>query len=259
MKRLARDLTYHRTRNRIRVLGEVFTPEQYVENMLDLIATRKSKLWSDENVSFFEPCCGHGNIVLPIFKRRLSSFLKKAEPTLKEEAPFYAVANAINTLWAIDIDIKNVEDCQRRLLHASMDFILEHIHEENFKKVLRKKSDFFAHFLAAVRWHIVQNEAISALSTTEQSAAIASITKTGKLWLSKNGHNPLDFKFDWCTYFRECQFNDTIPLDYERALRFIKAAEKGIVRGFEDFSFAKDVIIERLTDQEMPLEIPGEI
>ena len=69
---------FHRSKDRIRDLGEVFTPDSYVEEMLDLLAKDKRGMWSDEEISFFEPCSGHGNIVLPIYKRRLEGIYKKA-------------------------------------------------------------------------------------------------------------------------------------------------------------------------------------
>ena len=58
---------FHRSKDRIKDLGEVFTPESYVEDMLNLLSKDKRGLWSDEDVTFFEPCAGHGNIVLPIY------------------------------------------------------------------------------------------------------------------------------------------------------------------------------------------------
>ncbi|MFN8369586.1 MAG: hypothetical protein U0T83_03050 [Bacteriovoracaceae bacterium] len=117
---------FHRSKDRIKDLGEVFTPESYVEDMLNLLAKDNRGLWSDEEISFFEPCAGHGNIVLAIYKRRLEAIYKKAVSqglsNKTDEAPFYAVANAINTLWAIDIDSKNVENCRSRILSTTLNF-----------------------------------------------------------------------------------------------------------------------------------------
>ena len=64
----------HRSRERIKDMGEVFTPDQYVQQMLALF---NDKLWADENAIFFEPSCGHGNIVLPILEKRISIFSRK--------------------------------------------------------------------------------------------------------------------------------------------------------------------------------------
>src|SRR4051812_561909 len=102
------DNLFHRSRERIKDLGEVFTPEKYVEDMLDLFCKDKRGLWADEDVSFFEPTCGHGNFVIAIYKRRVEAIYKKALSQQIRDPALYAVANAINTLWAIDIDSKNV-------------------------------------------------------------------------------------------------------------------------------------------------------
>ncbi len=42
----------HRSRERIKLLGEVFTPDEYVNKMLDLLDAR---VWADDGVTFFEP------------------------------------------------------------------------------------------------------------------------------------------------------------------------------------------------------------
>ncbi len=64
---------FHRSKDRIKDLGEVFTPSSYVEDMLNLLVKDKRDLWSDEQISFFEPCSGHGNIVLAITNRNFKA------------------------------------------------------------------------------------------------------------------------------------------------------------------------------------------
>ena len=63
----------HRSKNRIKILGEVFTPESYVEDMLNILSKDNKNIWSDENIIFFEPNCGHGNIVIQIYKKRFDT------------------------------------------------------------------------------------------------------------------------------------------------------------------------------------------
>ena len=63
---LIANIEHYRSDSRVRDLGEVFTPEKYISQMLELIESRH---WKDENVFFFEPTCGHGNIVLSILKK----------------------------------------------------------------------------------------------------------------------------------------------------------------------------------------------
>ena len=173
-------LLNHRSKKRIQDLGEVFTPEAYVEEMLDLLAKDKKNFWSDEDVVFFEPCCGHGNIVLPIYRRRLEAIYKKALAQgfgKTKEAPLYAVANALNTLWAIDIDEKNVENTRSRVLHESIEFLKYKLNINNNLTLISKNKEFFSHVLSALRWHIDENETLSALSSDKNAKASANMTK----------------------------------------------------------------------------------
>nr|BFD61106.1 hypothetical protein CKG001_32130 [Bdellovibrio sp. CKG001] len=235
----------HRSRDRIKDLGEVFTPETYVEDMLNLLAKDKRGLWSDEETVFFEPCAGHGNIVIPIYKRRLDGIYKKAIAQGlcgRSEAPLYAVANALNTLWAIDIDPKNVDNCRSRVLLATLDFLKRKLKVENDAILFSKKRNFFAHVLSAIKWHIDENETLSALSNSENAKTHAQLTKSGGKWFSQNGHQPMNFDLSWVNFYESCEASKTIPLEYERSVRFIDAVLSGKLRGFEDYGFAKAVV-----------------
>lgn len=233
---------YYRSKSRIKNFGEVFTPEKYVEDMLNLLSKDKEDLWSDEETSFFEPCCGHGNIVISIYKRRLTAIYKKAMFQGICDATFYSVANSINTLWAIDIDYKNIENCRSRVLSVTLDFLKTQLKINNDFDLLVKKKDFFAHILSAIKWHISENETLSALSNPQDAKANANLTKTGAKWFVQNGHHQLNFNLTWAAFFHSCQANNTIPLEYERSVRFVESITSGKVRGFEDFDFAKAVI-----------------
>ncbi len=234
---------FHRSKCRIKNLGEVFTPESYVEEMLDLLAKNKRGIWSDEEISFFEPCAGHGNIVLPIYKRRLEGIYKKAVAQGNRDAAHYAVANAINTLWATDFDPQNVENCRSRVLSATLDFLKAKLDVASYAKIFAQKKDFFAHILAAIKWHIEVNETLSALSDPDSAKANANLTKSGGKWFAQNGHHQIDFNITWVKFFEDCEATNTIPLEYERAMRFVESTITGrMSKGFDDYEFAKLVI-----------------
>lgn len=233
---------HHRTRDRVRDLGEVFTPEKYVENMLDLLSKGKRGFWSDEQVSFFEPCCGHGNIVLAIYKRRLEAIYKKALYEFGKEAPYYAVANSINTLWAIDIDSNNVENCRTRIFAVTLNFLRDKVGLKSDSLLFTRKKDFLAHILSAIKWHIDENETLSALSREPEARVNAQKTRSGEKWVAEHGHHPINFHQTWAYFYLECEEEDTIPVEYQRAIRFIDGLLTGSSRGFSDFSFAKFVL-----------------
>jgi len=239
-------LLNHRSKKRIQDLGEVFTPEAYVEEMLDLLAKDKKNFWSDEDVVFFEPCCGHGNIVLPIYRRRLEAIYKKALAQgfgKTKEAPLYAVANALNTLWAIDIDEKNVENTRSRVLHESIEFLKYKLNINNNLTLISKNKEFFSHVLSALRWHIDENETLSALSSDKNAKASANMTKAGSKWFSQNGHHEMDFDLTWVNFFESCESSKTIPLEFKRSVKFIDSFVSGKLKGFEEFNFAKVVLV----------------
>ncbi|HNT60289.1 MAG TPA: hypothetical protein PKL47_09370 [Rectinema sp.] len=234
------DKLFHRSKTRIKDIGEVFTPESYVEEMLDLLSKNKRGIWSDENISFFEPCAGHGNIVLPIYKRRLEAIYKKALPMGIKEAAYYAVANSLNTLWAIDIDAQNIEDCRSRILSYTIGFLKLKLNVESERQMFADKKDFFAHILAAIKWHIEVNETLSALSSPDTAKENANLTKSGGKWFAQNGHHQIDFNTSWVAFYEECERSDTVPMEFERASRFIEAVISGKPnKGFEDYQFAK--------------------
>lgn len=237
---------HHRSKKRIQDLGEVFTPESYVEEMLDLLAKDKKNFWSDEDIVFFEPCCGHGNIVLPIFRRRLNAIYKKAISQgfgKTKEASLYAVANAINNLWAIDIDSKNIENTRSRVLNETVEFLKEKLGVNSNQVLLSKNKEFFSHVISAIRWHIDENETLSALSSNQSAKTKAGLTKSGTKWFAKNGHNELDFDLTWVNFFESCEESKAIPIEYERSVKFINGAAIGKAKGFDDFNFAKVVLI----------------
>lgn len=136
------DFENHRSRERIKNMGEVFTPEQYVQQLL---STLDSKVWADENVIFFEPTCGHGNIVLPIFTKRVTELKKKYEKSDVPKPILHAVANALNTLWAIDICAKNVELTRKRIFECTLNVV----REVKFSLYQVRGQDFIAHVLCA--------------------------------------------------------------------------------------------------------------
>lgn len=233
---------FHRSKDRILELGEVFTPEKFVDGMLDLLTRGKRNFWNNEDLIFFEPSCGHGNIVVPIYKRRLEAIFKKAESTGIKNPAFYAVANALNTLWAIDIDSKNTQSCQTRLLVLTLEFLKEKTRTKTDYFLIEKNREFFAHIFCALTWQIHENEALSALSNEKTANSKARQTRIGNKWFSENGHQELDFELSWVDYYKSCLHDNLIPLDFERSQKFIDGLLNGTTRGYSEFDFAKFII-----------------
>jgi len=103
-----------RSSERARDLGEVFTPEGTVNEMLDLL--------QDINYAskFLEPGCGNGNFLVEILSRKIDmvSRLPEVKESLKSgrlsEFEFKCVI-ALATLYGVDIDPLNIREARGRL------------------------------------------------------------------------------------------------------------------------------------------------
>ena len=121
-----------RSSERARVLGEVFTPEKTVHEMLDLL--------QDINYSskFLEPGCGSGNFLVEILSRKMEMVARLPEvaASLKSghlgEFEFKTVV-ALASIYGVDIDPLNIEEARERMLDVLL---------EKFKKISKKDLSF---------------------------------------------------------------------------------------------------------------------
>ena len=103
-----------RSADRIRDLGEVFTPEAIVESMLGLL--------QDVNYAskFLEPGCGNGNFLekILISKLEILARLPEVKNSIKsgnlDELEF-KIISALSSVYGIDIDKLNIEEARERL------------------------------------------------------------------------------------------------------------------------------------------------
>jgi len=96
---------------RVRDLGEVFTPNATVQAMLDLLP---GEMWETHPAStFLEPACGDGNFLVAILDRKLERIAEEYEAgqlaagDSSEAAQFHAL-EALASIYAVDISIDNV-------------------------------------------------------------------------------------------------------------------------------------------------------
>lgn len=97
--------------DRVRDLGEVFTPAATVDAMLD---TLPDKVWDPHpSFTFFEPGCGDGNFLVAILARKLARITDQyTAGTLaagrSAEAPRFHALEALASIYAVDISPENV-------------------------------------------------------------------------------------------------------------------------------------------------------
>lgn len=91
---------------RIKAFGEVFTPKGLVDRILDKMSP---DLFIDPSNTFLDPTCGDGEFLAGVLWRKLTM---QKNPSL---------AQALTTLYGVDIQDDNVELCKERLLCGRSD------------------------------------------------------------------------------------------------------------------------------------------
>jgi hypothetical protein len=96
---------------RVRDLGEVFTPSNTVQEMLNLLPQR---MWNvHPSPTFLEPSCGDGNFLVAILDRKLQQVsdyfeLGKLPAGHSDLAAQFHALEALSSIYAVDISVDNI-------------------------------------------------------------------------------------------------------------------------------------------------------
>jgi len=101
-----------RDQARVKATGEVFTPTELVQEILDQLP---QELFTDSTRTFLDPACGDGQFLSEVLIRRLENGID--------------FETALSTIYGVDLMIDNVDLCRERLLCGQEH--LRHIVEEN--------------------------------------------------------------------------------------------------------------------------------
>ena len=137
-----------KSKQRVADHGEVFTREQEVNAMLDLIEQRPLQ----DEATYLEPACGDGNFLIQILKRKLE-IVEKNYRTSQREYEFYAVL-AVCSIYGIELLEDNAKACRKRLLSY---FILQY--EQVFPKQLNPDCIAVVEFILSL--NIVEGNALT--------------------------------------------------------------------------------------------------
>jgi hypothetical protein len=153
--------------SRIQSFGEVFTPLQFVGEMLDML---DASTWTDPSTVLVEPTCGDGAFVVEMLRRR---FIGLGRSRNKRTA----VALAISSMWAIDIQRDNLFECRANVLRL----VLKHLFPRGTTIVdIKADIQYIAAIIAAIHHHVRPGDGLKfkpsiapflALSQTEQKQA----------------------------------------------------------------------------------------
>jgi hypothetical protein len=130
-----------RTKDRVKRLGEVFTPPAFVEQMLKHIP---SALWSDPSKTFCDPAgCGNGAFLVAVVRRRIEGMMQQGAP------PEWAALRTLQTTYGVDIDYLNVTETRKNLLEQA---------EKSSKRKPTKRQ--LAEWKAVVEQNIIEGDAL---------------------------------------------------------------------------------------------------
>lgn len=93
-----------RSSERIKRTGEVFTPLELVDEILDKLPP---ELFTDPTKTFLDPACGDGNFLVRVLQRKIDN---GSTPT-----------QALKTTYGVDIMDDNIRRCKQRLLEIAGD------------------------------------------------------------------------------------------------------------------------------------------
>ncbi|MDA1053662.1 MAG: SAM-dependent DNA methyltransferase [Planctomycetota bacterium] len=145
-------------RQRIIDHGEVFTPPELVNHMLDLVAQECERVDS----RFLEPACGDGNFLAEVLRRKLLT-VDKRHARNRENWERDAILS-VCSLYGIDLMADNITACRDRLLNVVCDS-----HVARFNAPLPERAACAATYILSQ--NIVQGDALH-MRTAEDSPII---------------------------------------------------------------------------------------
>lgn len=92
-----------KSKERVKEKGEVFTPPELVNEMLDKLP---QEMWSP-NETFLDPSCGNANMLVEVVRRKIELG--------------HCPMQALSTTYGIDIMEDNVEEAKQRLIDLTED------------------------------------------------------------------------------------------------------------------------------------------
>lgn len=116
-----------KSKDRVKQFGEVFTPENIVEDMIGLV---KDDI-DDIEKTAMEPSCGNGNFLVKILEHKLNSckrYVEQGETKYKER-----FIRAIASIYGIDIMVDNILEAQSRMMD-----IISRVYNQDIGKPMDK-------------------------------------------------------------------------------------------------------------------------
>lgn len=91
-----------RDKLRVKQTAEVFTPTQYVQEILDKLEEEDSELFKNSTKTFLDPSCGDGQFLSEVIIRKM----ERSNCTLEQ---------ALSTTYGVELMEDNIKLCKERL------------------------------------------------------------------------------------------------------------------------------------------------
>lgn len=104
--------TIIKSKARVKAFAEVFTPSHLVKQMLNQL----DELNYQSAVTYLDPSCGNGNFLVEVLRRKIE---KVREDYTGKELAEWLVFDCLASVYGVDIQADNVEECRDRLFHLA--------------------------------------------------------------------------------------------------------------------------------------------
>lgn len=194
-----------RSKQRVADHGEVFTPPELVQAMLDLVRSESERIDS----RFLEPACGSGNFLGPVLHRKLAT-VRARYGTSEFERNHHALL-ALMSIYGIELLADNIAECRENLL-------------ELIVAELGLDDEWCAAAASVLAVNIVHGDA---LAMTTATAPPQPITFAEWSYLGKGRFHRRDFRFDTMTQMSSFGEADTLFADLGKHEIFTPTRDHG--------------------------------
>lgn len=194
-----------KSKQRVADHGEVFTPTEIVEAMINLVADEAERIDS----RFLEPACGSGNFLIPVLGRKLATVAARYGSSDFEKRNHALLS--LMSIYGIELLEDNVHECRQNLLEAFTRFVGSDASQEC--------ADAAA---AVLTVNVVHGDALTMQTTTGTPITFSEWT-----YLGKGKFHRRDFRFDTLTQMSSFGEEDTLFADLGKHEIFTPAKDHG--------------------------------
>ena len=194
-----------RSSQRVADHGEVFTPPDIVNEMINLVRDEVIRIES----RFLEPACGSGNFLTPVLEHKFSNVDSRYGSSDFEKCNHALLA--LMSVYGIELLEDNVRECRQNLLDTYSGFVGRDAGPE-----------FVDAAEAVLAVNIIHGDAL-----TMQTSAGVPITFSEWSYLGKGTYHRRDFRFDTLTQMSSFGEDDTLFADLGKQEIFTPSRDHG--------------------------------